>query len=165
MTRLQSASWQMTISRALQKAATQVAFGDDRRKTTKHFTKEEEKEFNRNRSSKTNVEAAKREWTLYQKRQAALSAKLAKDGGKIDKLRDQLTRARKLSDAQKKRAAAKEAALQREKQKNKDLKQRLADQFALKKQAFIDALIMTGTPPAQAEKMFVEYVKSGVKSV
>ncbi|EHH4541637.1 phage tail protein, partial [Escherichia coli] len=145
----------------LQKAATQIAFGDDRRRTTKHFSKEDEKEFNRNRSSKTNVEAAKREWRLYQKRQAALSTKLAKDNGKIDKLRDQLTRARKLSDAQKKRAAAKEAALQREKQKNKELQQRLADQFALKKQAFIDALVMAGTSPEQAEKMFMEYVKKG----
>ncbi|HAX4763698.1 TPA: phage tail protein, partial [Escherichia coli] len=106
-------------------------------------------------------EAAKREWRLYQKRQAALSTKLAKDNGKIDKLRDQLTRARKLSDAQKKRAAAKEAALQREKQKNKELQQRLADQFALKKQAFIDALVMAGTSPGQAEKMFMEYVKKG----
>ncbi|EFL9557411.1 phage tail protein, partial [Escherichia coli] len=68
---------------------------------------------------------------------------------------------RKLSDAQKKRAAAKEAALQREKQKNKELQQRLADQFALKKQAFIDALVMAGTSPEQAEKMFMEYVKKG----
>ena len=155
----------MSIARALQKAATQAAFGDDRRHTTKHFTKEDEKAFNRNRSSKTNVEAAKREWKLYQKRQAALSSKLAKDNGKIDKLRDQLTKARKLSDAQKKRAAAKEAALQREKQKNKELQQRLADQFALKKQAFIDALVMAGTPPAQAEKMFMAYVKNNVKNV
>ncbi|EAP9918985.1 phage tail protein [Salmonella enterica subsp. enterica serovar Typhimurium] len=161
MTRLQSASWQMSIARALQKAATQIAFGDDRRRTTKHFSKEDEREFNRNRNSKTNVDAAKREWRLYQKRQAALSTKLAKDNGKIDKLRDQLTKARKLSDAQKKRAAAKEAALQREKQKNKELQQRLADQFALKKQAFIDALVMAGTSPEQAEKMFMEYVKKG----
>lgn len=138
----------MSIARALQKAATQVAFGDDRRRATKHFTKEDEKEFNRNRSSKTNPEAAKREWRLYQKRQAALSAKLAQDDGKIGKLHDQLTRARKLSDAQKKQAAEKEAALEREKQRNKALQQRLADQFALKKQTFIDALIMTGTPPA-----------------
>ncbi|HAL7568523.1 TPA: phage tail protein, partial [Escherichia coli] len=51
------------------------------------------------------------------------------------------------------------AALQREKQKNKELQQRLADQFALKKQAFIDALVMAGTPQEQAEKMFIEYVK------
>lgn len=161
MTRLQSASWQMSISRAMQKAATQIAFGDDKRRTTNHFTKEDEKEFNRNRNAKTNVTTAKREWQLYQKRQAALSAKLAKGSGKIDKLRNQLTKARKLSDAQKKRAAEKEAALQREKEKNKALKQRLADQFELKKQAFVDALVMTGTPPEKAEKMFMEYVKKG----
>lgn len=161
MTRLQSATWQLSISRTLQKAATQVAFGDDKRRTTQHFTKDDEKVFNRNRNAKTNAGAAKREWGIYQKRQAALSAKLSKDGGRIDRLRNQLSKARKLSDAQKKRAAEKEAALQREKDKNKALQQRLADQFALKKQAFIDALVMTGTPPDQAEKMFMEYVKKG----
>nr|QBM91496.1 hypothetical protein NNIBIDOC_00167 [Salmonella sp.] len=36
-------------------------------------------------------------------KRCSLSTKLAKDNGKIDKLRDQLTKARKLSDAQKKR--------------------------------------------------------------
>lgn len=76
-------------------------------------------------------------------------------------LRTQLTKGRKLSDKQKKRAAEKEAALQKEKEKNKMLKQQLADQFALKKQSFIDALVMAGTAPTQAEKMFMEYIKKG----
>ncbi|ENZ7914684.1 hypothetical protein ACG99R_004794 [Klebsiella aerogenes] len=74
-------------------------------------------------------------------------------------LRTQLTKGRKLSDKQKKRAAEKEAALQKE--KNKMLKQQLADQFALEKQSFIDALVMAGTAPTQAEKMFMEYIKKG----
>ncbi|VUS90559.1 phage tail protein [Klebsiella huaxiensis] len=161
MTRLQSASWQLSISRALQKAATQIAFGDDKRRATKHFTASDTKEFNRNRNAKTDITAAQREWALYQKRQAALGAKLAKDTGKIDKLRNQLSKARKQSDAQKKRAAEKEAALQKERDKNKALQQQLADQFALKKQVFVDALIMAGTPPAQAEKMFMNYVRKG----
>ena len=52
---------------------------------------------------------------------------------KLGYLLDQLTKARKLSDAQKKCAAAEEAQLQHEKDKNKALKQRLSDQFALKK--------------------------------
>lgn len=88
MTRLQSATWQLSISRALQKAAAQIAFGDDKRRTTQHFTKDDEKVFNRNRNAKTNAGVAKREWGIYQKRQAALSAKLSKDGGKIDSLRN-----------------------------------------------------------------------------
>lgn len=159
LTRLQSSSWQLSIARAMQKAATQIAFGDDKRRTSQHFSKADEKEFGRNRNAKTNVAAAKREWDIYQKRQAALSKKLAKGSGTIDQLRSQLTRARKLSDSQKKRAAEKEAALQKEKEKNKALQQQLADQFALKKQSFIDALVMTGTSPEQAEKMFMEYVK------
>ncbi|WP_213389011.1 phage tail protein [Enterobacter hormaechei] len=161
LTRLQSSSWQLSIARAMQKAATQIAFGDDKHRTTQHFSKTDEKEFSRNRNAKTNVAAAKREWDIYQKRQAALSSKLAKGSGKIEQLRTQLTKARKLSDTQKKRAAEKEAALQKEKEKNKMLKQQLADQFALKKQSFIDALVMAGTAPTQAEKMFMEYIKKG----
>ncbi|EBQ4755883.1 hypothetical protein LE36_20665 [Salmonella enterica subsp. diarizonae] len=76
-------------------------------------------------------------------------------------IRTQLTKGRKLSDKQKKRAAEKEAALQKEKEKNKMLKQQLVDQFALKKQSFIDALVMAGTAPTPAEKMFMEYIKKG----
>lgn len=136
----------------MQKAVTQIAFGDDKRRITKHFSKADEKEFGRNRNAKTNIAAAKHEWDIYQKRQAALSSKLTKGSGKIEQLRTQHTKARKLSDAQKKRTAEKKAALQKEKEKNKVLKQQLADQFALKKQSFIDALVMTGTPPEQAEK-------------
>lgn len=79
---------------------------------------------------------------------------------KLGCLHNQLTKARKLSDAQKKRAAEKEAQLQHEKDKNKALKQRLSDQFALKKQTFIDVLVMIGTPVALAEKMFMEYVRN-----
>jgi hypothetical protein len=161
MTRLQSNSWQLSIARALQKAATQIAFGDDKRKTTQHFSDSDKKVFNRNRNAKTDVTAAKREWQLYQRRQAALGEKISKDTGKIDKLRKKLSKARKQTDAQKKRAAEQEAALQKEKDKNQALKQRLADQFALKKQAFVDALVMTGTSPEQAEKMFLDYVKKG----
>ncbi|HDT4645648.1 TPA: hypothetical protein QHQ16_000699 [Citrobacter freundii] len=51
--------------------------------------------------------------------------------------------------------------MQKEKEKNKLLKQQLTDQFALKKQSFIDALVMAGTAPTQAEKMFMEYIKKG----
>lgn len=68
-------------------------------------------------------------------------------------LRTQLTKSRKLSDKQIKRAAEKEAAFQNEKEKNKRLKQQLSERFALKKQSFIDALVMAGTAPTQAEKM------------
>lgn len=75
-------------------------------------------------------------------------------------LRTQLTKARKLSDKQKKRAAEKEAALQKEKEKNKRLKQQLSDHFTLKKQSFIYALMMAVTALTQAEKMFMEYIKN-----
>ncbi|WP_260838488.1 hypothetical protein [Leclercia adecarboxylata] len=48
-------------------------------------------------------------------------------------------------------AAKKEAALQKEEEKNKGLEQ-LADQFALEKQPFIDALAIAGKSPEQQRK-------------
>lgn len=161
MTRLQSASWQLSIGKALGKAASQIAFGDDRRRTTEHFSDEQQKLFNRNRNSRTDGAALKREWAMYQRRQQALGDKLDKGSGKIDALRKQLTKVRKQSVSQKRRAAQKEQQLQMEKDKNKLLMQRLSDQMELKKQTFVDALVMTGTPRDQAEKMFVEYAKNG----
>ena len=49
-----------------------------------------------------------------------------------------------MSDSQKRRMAEKEQQLQDEKAKNKLLSQRLADQVAMKRQTFVDALVMTG---------------------
>lgn len=161
ITRLQSTSWQLSIGKALGKAASQVAFGDDRRRTTEHFTEEQQKVFNRNRNSRTDAAALKREWTMYQRRQQALGAKLTRGSGKIDALRKQLTKVRKLSDSQKKRMAEKELQLQQERDKNKLLSQRLQDQMAMKRQTFVDALVLAGTSAEQAEKMFMEYVKNG----
>jgi len=163
MTRLQSASWQLSIGKALAKAASQISFGDDRRRTTEHFSDEQQKVFNRNRNSRTDATALKREWAMYQRRQQALGDKLDKGSSKIDALRKQLTKVRKQSESQKRRSAQKEQQLQLEKDKNKLLMQRLSDQMELKKQTFVDALVMTGTPRDQAEKMFIEYAKNGVK--
>ena len=64
-----------------------------------------------------------------------------------------MTKARKFSDNQKKRAAKKEAALQKEEEKNKGLEQ-LADQFALEKQPFIDALAIAGKSPEQQRNVY-----------
>jgi len=163
MTRLQSASWQLSIGKALAKAASQISFGDDRRRTAEHFSDEQQKVFNRNRNSRTDASALKREWAMYQRRQQALGDKLDKGSSKIDALRKQLTKVRKQSESQKRRAAQKEQQLQLEKDKNKLLMQRLSDQMELKKQTFVDALVMTGTPREQAEKMFIEYAKNGGK--
>lgn len=163
MTRLQSTSWQLSIGKALAKAATQVAFGDDRRRTTEHFSEEQQKVFNRNRNSRTDAAAMKREWAMYQRRQQALGEKLNRGSNKLESLRKQLTKARKLSDTQKRRMAEKEQQLQNEKAKNKLLSQRLADQIALKRQTFVDALVMTGIPRKEAEAKFIEYAKNGGK--
>lgn len=163
-TRLQSASWQVRIGQALHKSAGNNAYGDDPRKITEHFTDADKAKFNRNRSSQTNAAAVKREHEKYQKRMGALAKRLDNDDGRIDKLRGQLTRAKKVTAAERARAAKKQAELVDEKAKNALLRQQLADQAKIQRQTFIDALVLSGTPRAQAEKMFIEYAKNQTKA-
>lgn len=161
MTRLQSASWQLRIGQAMLQAAKRVGFGDDKRRTTKHFTDEDKKAFNKNRSSQTNQAALRQEWDKYQRRQKALGKQIARDDTKLRSLSDKLLKARKMSKAQRARAEENQKKLKLEQDKNKLLQQQLTDSFKIKRQAFIDALVMTGTPPAKAEQMFLDYVKKG----
>ena len=160
MTRLQSSSWQMSIGKAMLKAASRVAFGDDRRRTTQHFTDEDRKQFGRNRNAQTNKAAATAEYERYQKRQLALGKQIGRDTKKLEQLSKQLVKARKQSATQRARSAEKEAKLKQEKEKNKLLQQQLADQFKVQKQAFTDALIATGISRKEAEKRFMDYVKN-----
>lgn len=163
LTRLQSAAWQVRIGQTMLKAAQRVGFGDDARKTTQHFTDADKAQFNRNRNSQTNVAAVKREYEKYQKRMGALAARLNNDDGRIEKLRGQLTKAKKLTAAQRAKAAKKQEELTAEKAKNVLLRQLLADQAKVQRQTFIDALVLGGTPRAQAEKMFIDYAKKQAK--
>ncbi|WP_336657599.1 phage tail protein [Leclercia adecarboxylata] len=160
MTRLQSSSWQMSIGKAMLKAASLVAFGDDRRRTTQHFTDEDRKQFGRNRNAQTNKAAASAEYERYQKRQLALGKQIGRDTKKLEQLSKQLVKARKQSATQRARSAEKEAKLKQEKEKNKLLQQQLADQFKVQKQAFTDALIATGISRKEADKRFMDYVKN-----
>lgn len=162
-TRLQSAAWQVRIAQAMQKSASRVGFGDDARKTTEHFTEADKAKFNRNRNSQTNIAAVKREHEKYLRRMDALGSRLNNDDGRIDKLRNQLTKAKKMTAAQRAKAAKKQEELAAEKAQNMLLRQRLADQAKLQRQTFIDALVIGGTPRAQAEKMFLDYAKKQKK--
>ncbi|MDW1283074.1 hypothetical protein ACRS5I_27455 [Klebsiella pneumoniae] len=47
-----------------------------------------------------------------------------------------------------------------EQDKNKVLLQQLADRFKVERQAFIDAMVMTGVSRQDAEKRFLDYVKN-----
>ena len=55
----------------------------------------------------------------------------------------------------------KEQQLQNEKAKNKLLFQRQADQIALKRQTFVDALVMSSMPYKEAEAKLIVYTKNG----
>ncbi|WP_241576587.1 phage tail protein [Rosenbergiella collisarenosi] len=162
-TRLQSPAWQVRVLQTMLQVAKQVGYGDDRRNTTEHFSDKEQKDLNRNRKSQANVTAMKREWDLYQRRQVALGKKLDDENGSIDDLRKQLTKSKSLTKAQRAKAEKAQRQLQKERDKNALLKQQLADQFHVRKQAFIDALVMTGVSEKEAEAKFMQTVKGGRK--
>lgn len=163
MTRMQAGSWQMQVGRLLQKNARATSFGDDKKRTTEFFGDEQLKQVNRNRKSKTNHDAIKGEYQRYQKRMAALEQKLKKSPEKVEALRSQLKRSKKLTDSQRLKLQEQRLKINQMKAQEKLLKQQLADSFALKKQTFMDALIMAGKDPKQAESAFNEYLKKQIK--
>ncbi|MEB7891867.1 phage tail protein [Hafnia alvei] len=163
MTRMQAGSWQMQVGRLLQKNARATSFGDDKKRTTEFFGDEQLKQVNRNRKSKTNHDAIKGEYQRYQKRMAALEQKLKKTPEKVEALRSQLKKSKKLTDSQRLKLQEQRLKINQMKEQEKLLKQQIADSFALKKQTFMDALIMTGKTQQQAESAFNEYLKKHIK--
>ncbi|PHM39192.1 tail stability protein [Xenorhabdus mauleonii] len=163
MTRMQAGTWQLQVGRLLQKNARATHFGDDEKKTTTFFGKDQLKQLNRNRKSQTNHTAIKSEYQRYQRRLAALEQKLEQDPKKLNALRSQLQKVKKLTDAQRLKLQKKQAHINRMKAREQLLKQQLKDAFSLKKQAFMDALIMSGKSPKQAEIAFNEYMNKQTK--
>ncbi|EZD38192.1 hypothetical protein, partial [Escherichia coli] len=94
MTRFQSPTWHKAIIIALEKAAEQVAFGDDKRKTTTYFKGELAKSLARNRTTTTDQAKAAREYELYLKSQDALGKKLRAKDSATDNVRRLLKKAR-----------------------------------------------------------------------
>ena len=148
------------VYQAMLQAAKRVGFGDDKRRTTKHFTEEDRKRFNKNRNSQTNQGAMRQEWDKYQRRQKALGNQIARDSTKLRTLSDKLLKARKMTQKQRAKAEESQQKLKAEQDKNKVLLQQLADRFKVERQAFIDAMVMTGVSRQDAEKRFLDYVKN-----
>ncbi len=113
MTRFQSSTWHRAIINALEKAAKQVAFGDDKRKTTTFFKGELAKALARNRTTTTDQAKAKRDFERYQKAQETLGKKLKSADTTTDNVRRLLKKARTTVN---KKAAELRAAKAREEQ-------------------------------------------------
>ncbi|MDS6976652.1 hypothetical protein NXG20_28880, partial [Klebsiella pneumoniae] len=64
------------------------------------------------------------------------------------------------NSAQRAKAEESQQKLKAEQDKNKVLLQQLADRFKVERQAFIDAMVMTGVSRQDAEKRFLDYVKN-----
>ncbi|MGU7158589.1 phage tail protein [Salmonella enterica subsp. enterica serovar Carrau] len=117
MTRFQSSTWHRAIINSLEKAAKQVAFGDDKRKTTTFFKGEIAKALARNRTTTTDQAKVAREFERYQKAQDALDKKLKSPSQATDKVRRLLKKARTKAN---KKEAELQAAKAREEQARKE---------------------------------------------
>lgn len=161
LTRMQSAGWQHRLIQSLRKNAAGEHYADDPKKTTEYFTDDEIKRLNRNRKSQTNRAGAKAEWDRYQSRLDALAGKLsAADKKKLASTRQQLTRARTVSEKEQKRRVMAQEKLKQARAERDLLKQQLADSLKIQKQIFIDAQVMAGRTPQEARTAYAEHVKS-----
>ena len=160
MTRFQSSTWQRQLGTQMKKAAEQVAFGDDKKRTTKVFTDKELKALARNRSDQTDQTKIRREFEKYQAAQRGLAKVQRTEKDKIDRLRKQASTARnslKRKAAELKTAQAENALL---KKQQEAMKAQLQEQLKLKKQGFIQALKITGMTDQQAETAFKKWLAS-----
>ncbi|HAV1601630.1 TPA: phage tail protein [Enterobacter hormaechei subsp. xiangfangensis] len=157
LTRFQSGSWQKLIGKYLQRAAKQIGFGDDRKRTV-HFNEEEIKEAHSERANLTNLTKIKAEYKRYQRQQEQLSKQLKKPGKTITQLRSKLKGQRKLTEAEKTRRKQAEDTVKKQKAEIAELRkreqQRKKDEIAIRKQGFIDAMMMTGMTREQANKAY-----------
>lgn len=158
MTRFQSATWQRQLGMQMKKAAEQVAYGDDKKRTTKVFTDKEQQALSRNRSDQTDQAKIKREFDKYQAAQRGLARTQRTNKEKLEQLRKEATTAR---NAVKKKAAElklsrAENALLRKQQEL--LKTQLQEQLRLKKNGFKEAMKMTGMTEEQAEAAFKKWL-------
>lgn len=158
MTMLQSASWQMLIGKQMKQQAESKRPYDDNK--THFFTGDEAKQANRNRKTTVNQDKVRREHERYTARQEALAKKLAADPDKVKKLREQATRARKQSAADKKRALAAELAAKAKQAENDALKKKMAAMQEMQKAMFLKMAMAQGKTKAQATAEFAEFAKS-----
>lgn len=156
ITRFQSSVWQRKIADELQKAAKQVAFGDDKRKTAQFFSDDEQKKLARNRTATTDQKKAQEAFARYQAAQKSLDKKLKTSGSSIDLIRKQLSKMRKSNQATR-------AALAKEKARREALEKQLKDKLALQKQAFMDAMKLAGIDEKEAAERFRQWMENEMK--
>lgn len=157
LTRLQSGAWQVAVAKRLEIDARKVSFGDDKKRTTKYFTGADLRALMRNRKSQTNQGAARKAWVKYKKDQRAMQNKLAgMDQKKLDTSREQLKRVKKQNTQQKQQ-------IKELKEREALLSQQLADALAVKRQTFIDALVMTGRTTGDAVDAWKKYLNDQTK--
>ncbi len=156
LTRFQSAAWQLQIAKRIESDAHRVGFGDDKKRTTKFFSEEEQKSLNKNRKSNTDQKKSRAEFALYQKRQDALGKKLERDSSKIDELRTKLKKTRNNAVKDKERLKLAEEKIK----KLEAEKQSIKDEMKMRREAFVDAAKMGGMSQKDAEKAFETWFKN-----
>lgn len=79
----------------------------------------------------------------------------------IASLRNQLSRKKKMTDGQRKKAIALQQKLSDEKAKNELLTQQLKDQAMIRLQSMVDGMVMAGMSQKDAQAKALQMIKNG----
>ena len=118
LNKTQSTSWVAQLSRFMEAQATRIGGGSLRKKV---IGDKEAKQLKKAKKADINVEKAKKEYAKYQQRQARLGKKLVKDSKEIEYIRKNAAKARKVAEAQTRRADKAEKKLSRSVSMNRDM--------------------------------------------
>ncbi|GAB1077913.1 MAG: hypothetical protein SAqTSB_40530 [Shewanella algae] len=152
---MQSPAWQRPMAMQMERQASRVGFGSDKR-LTHHFTKDEKKAGNRNKRTVTDQAAAREAYRKYLKSVSGLAKKIKSSPAEAKRIRDQLAKAKKdVSKAQKEaaRLKAQNAILLKKAMQTKDA-------LKVNAQSFIDGAALAGIGRDQALAAFAK--KKGI---
>lgn len=152
---MQSPSWQRPMAMQMERQASRVGFGSDKR-LTHHFSKDEKKAGNRNKRTVADQAKAREAYKKYLKSVSGLAKKIKSSPAEAKRIRDQLAKAKKDASKAQKEAAklkAQNAIL---------LKKAMQQKDALKVNAmsFIDGAALAGVSREKALAAFAK--KKGI---
>lgn len=151
LTMLQSPTWHKPLSVQMRSQASRTGFGDDHRNNA-YFSKEEQKEANKNRKLTVNQDKAREEYRRYIARMGALQRKLRENPEANKAIREQLKKAK--SDKAKLKKEVTEL-----KQRNEQLERMARDAMKMRLSAFIDGARLSGLNEEKAIEAFAKQNK------
>lgn len=157
LTMLQSPTWHKPLAAQMRSQASRNGFGDDHRGNA-YFTKEEQKEANKNRKLTVNQDKARDEYRRYISRMGAIQRKMRENPEANKAIREQLKKAK--SDSSK--LTKENTAL---KKRNEQLERTARDAMKMRLSAFVDGAKLAGLDEAKAVEAFAKQNKISMAAI